>query len=246
MLTIASKMNCWRIYIWLTQAFTDLSLPVNEKHPFFDAGFLWCYTRTDVVVTVVHCSDFPSVWLLVSVMHISSDSSWTSIMNLKQLHKQSYPRGTELIDYKQPSVFFISLYLKDVICECMKPSLPVIYSLKPFLDAFILHAYFFFSKPCIMYVQIRIVRIIFHTGYAEVSLYGGHLLQWFISMTLTQPDMCCSYLQLLRATSLFLPVCLSLSLSETFDHLDLSQAGVPAMVWSPAIKACPQTAHLPG
>lgn len=68
-----------------------------------------------------------------------------------------------------------------------------------------------------MYVQIWIVKIIFHTVYAEVNLYAGQLLLWFVSMTLTQPDMCCSYLQLLRTPSLFLLVCLSLSLSDTFD-----------------------------
>uniref|UniRef100_A0A671P5J7 MAP6 domain containing 1 n=1 Tax=Sinocyclocheilus anshuiensis TaxID=1608454 RepID=A0A671P5J7_9TELE len=42
---------------------------------FFDAGLLWCCNGTDVVVTIVHCSDFQTVWSLVTVMHISSNSS---------------------------------------------------------------------------------------------------------------------------------------------------------------------------
>ncbi len=214
---------------------------MNEKCLFFNAGLLRCYNRTDVAVTVVHCSDFHSAWLLVTVMHISSDSSWTSRMNLKQLHKPSYLRGTEWIDYKQPSVF-ISLCLKDVICEYETFTSSHLFT-QTFPRCF--HSacrFFFFSKPCIMYVQIRIVRIIFHTGYAEVSLYGGHLLLWFVSMTLTQPDMCCSYLQLRHCFCLFVFLCLCL-----IHLISLwSQAGVPAVVWSPAVKACPQTAHLPG
>lgn len=125
---------------------------------------------------------------------------------------------------------------------CMKPSLLVIYSLKPFLHAFILNADFFLNFLNLAYVCTDA----YSENHFSYRLCWSKYLWWAPVAVICQHDFNSAWHVLLLSAapqgSVSVVLCLCL-----IHLISLwSQEGVPAVVWSSAIKACPQTAHLPG